>query len=47
MTQVPDHAAFPTVDAMHADLDAAAAAHPDLVVYAASAHRGWANRWAR
>jgi hypothetical protein len=31
MRQVPDFAAFPSVDGLHADLDALAAAHPDLV----------------
>ncbi|WP_214318399.1 M14 family zinc carboxypeptidase [Nonomuraea sediminis] len=31
MSQVPDYAAFPTVDQMHAELDELAAAHPDLV----------------
>ncbi|MFI6600776.1 M14 family zinc carboxypeptidase [Nonomuraea sp. NPDC050536] len=31
MTLVPDYAAFPTVDQMHAELDELAAAHPDLV----------------
>lgn len=31
MSQVPDYAAFPTVDQLHAELDELAAAHPDLV----------------
>ncbi|MFI6532959.1 M14 family zinc carboxypeptidase [Nonomuraea sp. NPDC050547] len=31
MNQVPDHAAFPSVDQMHAELDHLAATHPDLV----------------
>jgi hypothetical protein len=31
MRQVPDFAAFPSVDDLHADLDALVAAHPDLV----------------
>ncbi|MEU6997433.1 M14 family zinc carboxypeptidase [Nonomuraea sp. NPDC046570] len=31
MSRVPDYAAFPTVDQMHAELDELAAAHPGLV----------------
>ncbi|MFI6296493.1 M14 family zinc carboxypeptidase [Nonomuraea sp. NPDC050790] len=31
VNQVPDYAAFPTVDQMHAELDHLAATHPDLV----------------
>jgi hypothetical protein len=30
MGQVPEYSSFPTVDALHADLDALAATHPDL-----------------